>query len=68
MQKLEKKAINKTKNQNQNKQVEDIEFDNIEDIDMTYDTNNKNISQMNEDVAKDRYSRYIGAMGYRKSI
>ena len=60
---IEKKAINKTKNQNQNKQVEDIEFDNIEDIDMTYDTNNKNISQMNEDVAKDRYSRYIGAMG-----
>ena len=48
---------------NINKQQDNIEFDNIDNIDMTYDTNNKNVSQMNEDIAKDRYSRYIGAMG-----
>ena len=30
---------------------------------MTYDAKKKKISQMNEDIAKDRYSRYIGAMG-----
>ena len=58
---VEKKIVHKIE-ENQ-KKIGDIEFDNIENIDMTYDTNNQNISQMNEDVAKDRYSRYIGAMG-----
>ena len=59
---IEKKVAQQKKNNI--KQNEEIEFDNIDNIDMSYDTkNSKNISQMNEDIAKDRYSRYIGAMG-----
>ena len=61
-QKIIEKKISNEKNINQ-KKIGDIEFDSLENIDMTYDINNKKISQMNEDVAKDRYSRYIGAMG-----
>ena len=58
-----KKISNDIKQNQNNKIIQDIEFDNIDNIDMTYDINKKNISQMNEDIAKDRYSRYIGAMG-----
>ena len=61
-QKIVEKKISKEQNNKQNIQ-QDIEFDIINDIDMSYDTNKKNISKMSEDVAKDRYSRYIGAMG-----
>ena len=43
---------------------EEIQFDNIDNIDMTYDlTQSKKNASMNDDVAKDRYSRYIGALG-----
>ena len=57
---LDEKVLN---NPRYHKILEDIEFENIDNIDMTYDTKKKDISQMNEDIAKDRYSRYIGAMG-----
>ena len=61
---VEKKISNDINNTIKNNyQIEDIEFDDLEKIDMTYDTKKKNISAMNEDIAKDRYSRYIGAMG-----
>jgi molybdopterin/thiamine biosynthesis adenylyltransferase len=49
----------------QNMQQE-IQFDDINNIDMSYDTNANNpnnIAKMDENIAKDRYSRYIGAMG-----
>ena len=63
--------IKKDKNININintiKPEKEIEFENIDNIDMTYDNldNNKNKinSQMNDDIVKDRYSRYIGALG-----
>ena len=60
---VEKKISNDIKKNQNNKMLEDIEFENIDNIDMTYDSKKKDISQMNEDIAKDRYSRYIGAMG-----
>ena len=61
---IEKKIIDEKQYTNKsNNQIADIEFDDLDNIDMTYDTKKKNISQMSEDVAKDRYSRYIGAMG-----
>jgi ubiquitin-protein ligase/molybdopterin/thiamine biosynthesis adenylyltransferase len=60
---VEKKISNDIKKNENNKILEDIEFENIDNIDMTYDSKKKDISQMNEDIAKDRYSRYIGAMG-----
>ena len=43
----------------------EIQFDNIDNIDMTYnkEISNKTNSQMNDEIAKDRYSRYIGALG-----
>ena len=50
-------------NTNTNETKKEIKFDNIENIDMSYDTKIKKNSQMNDEVAKDRYSRYIGALG-----
>ena len=59
--------VKKDKNINTIKPEKEIEFENIDNIDMTYDdiNNNKNKInvEMNEDVVKDRYSRYIGALG-----
>ena len=60
---VEKKLFNEKQVNKNNKQIEDMEFDDLDIIDMTYDAKKKNISEMNDDVAKDRYSRYIGAMG-----
>ena len=40
----------------------EIQFDNIDNIDMSY-TQEINTKKMNEEIAKDRYSRYIGALG-----
>ena len=66
---LSQKIVEKKKeikNVQTEKMQEDIQFDEINDIDMSYDTNannGNNVAKMNEDIAKDRYSRYIGAMG-----
>ena len=60
---VEKKISNEIRSNINNKQQEKIEFDDLDSIDMSYDTNKKDIYKMNEDIAKDRYSRYIGAMG-----
>ena len=55
--------IKKIKNAT-NTNKKEIKFDNIENIDISYDnTKIKKNSQMNDDIAKDRYSRYIGALG-----
>ena len=53
-----------TSTNNKTQTHKEIKFDNIENIDMSYDTTKiKKNSQMNDDIAKDRYSRYIGALG-----
>ena len=58
--KIKKNVINPNKQETK----KEIEFENIDNIDMTYDINDKNKNtEMNEDIAKDRYSRYIGALG-----
>ena len=61
---IENKIKAKTKS-NSNIIKKEIKFDNIDDIDMTYnkDKNTKQNTEMNDDIAKDRYSRYIGALG-----
>ena len=48
------------------KKVEKMTFENIENVDMSYDENKKIQQQninLNDDKIKDRWSRYIGAMG-----
>ena len=48
------------------KKVEKMTFENIENVDMSYDENKKVQQQnmnINDDKVKDRWSRYIGAMG-----
>ena len=57
------KKIDNSNLLNQKEKEKEIKFDNIENIDMSYDTKIKKKSEMNDDVAKDRYSRYIGALG-----
>ena len=59
-----KKIDNSINNNNKIQTQKEIKFDNIENIDMSYDnTKLKKNSEMNDDIAKDRYSRYIGALG-----
>ena len=50
------------------KQIKDdkMEIETMNKIDMSYDDNNKNINnkkEINDNIIKDRWSRYIGAMG-----
>jgi ubiquitin-activating enzyme E1 len=52
------------------KKIEKITFENIDNVDMTYDSKDKENKKLenkelnlNDDAVKDRWSRYIGAMG-----
>ena len=43
-----------------------MKFENIENVDMSYNDDDKKIQKeinLNDDKVKDRWSRYIGAMG-----
>ena len=48
------------------KKVEKMKFENLEKVDVSYDDNSKKEQKsmnLNDDTIKDRWSRYIGAMG-----
>ena len=50
------------------KKEEKMKFENLDKVDMSYDDNNDNKKEqkqmnLNDDTVKDRWSRYIGAMG-----
>ena len=62
---IESKKKNDINIKNNNKENQEIKFDDLENIDMSYDDNinDKNIKELNDDMIKDRYSRYIGALG-----
>ena len=50
------------------KKAEKMKFENLDKVDMSYDDNNDNKKEqkqmnLNDDTVKDRWSRYIGAMG-----
>ena len=51
---------------NTHKEKEKMKFENIENVDMSYNDDDKKIQKeinLNDDKVKDRWSRYIGAMG-----